>query len=145
MTEDTERIFDCIRRAREMGLSVCISGFGGRWENEAEQYPQKGAPGITCEHGDAVETLLYRDEEGSLAGILDYFSRDVLEDGRIAQHAGEFTVSVDPARQGCGIGTQLLSAAVGRWKIDFKQQRYTPPGAELVMKFLQRGLAQSAK
>jgi GNAT superfamily N-acetyltransferase len=137
MRTDSEAIINCIRRAREMGLSICISGFGYRWDDQPGLYPRNGKPGIAYEHDDAAENLLYYDEEGLLRGIFKYFPNDIRGDGDDV-HAGDFTVLVDPARWGRGIGTNLLRAAVERWEINFKQQRYTLSGAELVMHFLQR-------
>jgi GNAT superfamily N-acetyltransferase len=117
---DMARIADCIRRVREMGLKVCIGdSIGDRWEQVVGELPLRREPGMYTEG----EELRYYDNDGALAGIC-------------IERAGEFTVIVKPSHRGRGIGTKLLEEAVRRWDIDFKAQRYTISGAELVMKFL---------
>lgn len=120
---DLERIKDCFRRAQAMGLSIDAASFAYRWPELVEEYPPKRAPGVV-QAGE--KTLLYYDRDSLLAGIFTLHPNK------------QIIVIVHPDRQGRGIGTKLLEEAVQRWDIDFKRQRYTLPGAELVMKFLER-------
>jgi len=96
-------------------------------------YPKSGEPGISYFKGDLdthrwVDCLLWRDEDGKLRGVFNYFQLPIHPERR-----GNFNVLVQVAWRRRGIATALLDEASRRWKLDFDQQKYTPDGAAFVM------------
>lgn len=86
------------------------------WESQAGQYPPTGPPGISYFRGELndqfyVDCLLYRDETGTLAGILNHYPMDIPP----LQHAGDKNIWVHPQRRRQGIGTALLLESFFRW------------------------------
>jgi len=131
------------------------------WRSQACQYSPTGTPGIEYQRyvvtdfgPDAIsECLLFRDADGDLRGVLNYFPNNIpFKKGTPAwercgrqwiEKAGNFNVLVDPSYQRRGVGTTLLRAATERWEIDFGQQDYTLEGALLVTSFLERGAVEA--
>jgi GNAT superfamily N-acetyltransferase len=105
------------------------------WETQVSQYPTHGSPGISYFRGDLgdkwVDCLLHRDDNGELAGILNYYSVDLPP-----ENAGNFTLMVRPDAQRTGVATGLLREAFARWDIDPREQTYTQEGVEFMKKFL---------
>lgn len=106
------------------------------WDSQGKQYPATGEPGISYFRGDVSDTvwvdcLLYRDDDGTLRGVLNHYPVD-----NDFERAGNFNLFVQPSHYRQGIGTALVTEADLRWDIDFAQQRYTPNGASLVAKYL---------
>jgi GNAT superfamily N-acetyltransferase len=101
------------------------------WEVMAQQFPDKGFPGITAtvEHPRdfpevSVDALQYRALDGSIIGLL---IRYPLVAG--FERDGNVNVWVRPDRQREGIATSLLKEALRRWSnIDLMNQDYTPAG-----------------
>lgn len=108
------------------------------WESQVEQYPRLGAPGIQYFAGDVgalkpVDCLLWRDEQGLVHGILNYYSIDFPPH----EQAGNINIFIDPQRRRQGIGSALLREAHRRWgPIDWNQQRYTESGIELAARMI---------
>lgn len=109
------------------------------WSSQVLQYDPTGEPGLSHFLGDMpgdlppVDCLLWRDDDGTLIGVLTYYSVDYYEsDGTLLDAAGNFTVLVHPDKRRQGIGRKLLSEAERRWKLNFDQQIYTPSGLALV-------------
>jgi GNAT superfamily N-acetyltransferase len=109
------------------------------WATQAPQYPPDGPPGISYFRGDVspdvwVDCLLWRDEDGTLRGILNRYPTDIPP----WEAQGNFNLWVDPDWHRQGIGTALITEADRRWSLDFEQQRYTLEGAALVARYLER-------
>jgi GNAT superfamily N-acetyltransferase len=140
-------------RSRTLKLKVDIPDIDDQWENQPEQFPSQGVTGVVhsqtrITENAVAENLLYYDEGGTFAGVLNYFPQDIpappgsfLEtvsnpERRFLERAGNFYVIVAPARQRKGIGRKLLTEAAKRWSLNFEQQDYTRAGASLVRSFL---------
>lgn len=120
------------------------------WASQVVQYSRRGTPGFTVERhylkGDhPVDCLLWRDQDGFLRGILNYYPKDIPGDmirtRGIAfrmggEKAGNANVWVDPNHRGKGIGTLVAREALKLWPIDITQQRFTAAGAALAGKLL---------
>lgn len=110
------------------------------WESQAQQYPRwrPGGWGLTYFAGvvdsdlPPIDCLLYYSDTGYLVGILNHYSIDYPP----WEKAGNVNVWVHPRWQRQGIATRLVSAAIGRWKIDLTQQRFTPEGRALAESLL---------
>jgi GNAT superfamily N-acetyltransferase len=89
------------------------------WDRVVSGWPATGEAGITQDHDDRGDVLLFRTDDGALAGVLWH------RNGRIG-------VLVDPDRRRQGIGKALLRAAGRRWAIHLGGQRVTGPGVELI-------------
>jgi GNAT superfamily N-acetyltransferase len=135
-------------RTLQLKVNIPLYGEGDEWEYRASKCPAKGKPGISYRRdveekigpNAVLETLLYYNNEGRLAGILNYVPNDIqLPEPwmkAFVERAGTFNVLVAPKHRGRGIGMKLLREAVRRWPIDFEQQNYTVDGARLVQRFL---------
>jgi GNAT superfamily N-acetyltransferase len=121
-------------------------------QEQLDQYPEKGPPGISyfkgeIDHGCWVDCLLWRDEHGKLRGVLNRFPMHIPPErvGRFmiaGERKGNIFILVDPDWQRRGIATALLDQARSRWKIKFEQQEYTPDGAAFIAYYLKsRGLS----
>ena len=128
-----------------MEIKVNIPELSYSWSDHALQYPRKGRPGITHREeklGLEVisEVLLYYDANGNLAGVLNYFSKDIPAPEPwmkpFMERLGNFNIIVSPKRRRLGIGMRLLQEASRRWPINFERQNYTIEGAKLFQKFL---------
>lgn len=113
-----------------------ISELAYDWDSQARQYPEHGEAGISYFRGvlspeEWVDCLLYRDANGKLIGILNYYPIDLPP-----EMAGNFTLRVKQSAKRQGVGTGLLEEAFRRWKIDPRQQTYTIEGMEFMKKFL---------
>lgn len=102
------------------------------WESQVSQYPEHGPPGISYMRGQLtpthhVDCLLYRDEEGTLLGILNHYPADLPP----AQREGSVNIWVHPAHRRSGIGRALVLEAVERWEVRRFAQNFTKSGAEL--------------
>jgi GNAT superfamily N-acetyltransferase len=102
------------------------------WTSQERQYPRVGPPGISYFAGPVpewgeVHCLLWRDDEGLLRGILNYYDKDMPP----WEKAGNVNVFVDPAWRRKGIATQLCMEATSRFPIRLEGQRFTKEGAEL--------------
>lgn len=111
------------------------------WESQARQYAYKDTPGIGFERHsvgqlgalDQVDCLLWRDDNGVLRGILNHYPTD-----SEWEKAGNVNLWVDPGWQRRGIATALLAAAMKRWTINLKQQRYTDDGILFILAFVKQ-------
>jgi GNAT superfamily N-acetyltransferase len=110
--------------------------------SQRRQYAAHGPSGLSHEQHTVteigphavVDCLLWRDDDGTLLGILNYYPHDVPP----YERAGNVLVVVDPDRQGEGIGTRLLAEADRRWRLNFDTQDYTRAGLALVTAYEQR-------
>lgn len=107
------------------------------FESQAAQYPASGPPGLSYYRGEIsesewVDCLLYRDDDGGLLGILNYYAMDFPP----WEQAGNCNIWVRHDHRRQGIGTRLLREAHARWRLDFAQQRYTFAGARLAQSVL---------
>jgi GNAT superfamily N-acetyltransferase len=123
------------------------------WASQVCQYDRRGEPGFTEEvhplNGATVHCLLWRDQDGLLRGILNYYPDDVPGE-RIThrgvtfrmggEKAGNANIWVDPNHRGKGIGTMLAREAIARYRIDITQQRFTAAGAALAEKLMREGV-----
>jgi GNAT superfamily N-acetyltransferase len=115
------------------------------WESQVIQYPVRGPRGIAYyagkvnEHERPVDCLLFRDKNGKLRGILNYYAVDYPP----YEVAGNVNVWVEPRWQKRGVGVKLLAEADRRWKIDLQRQRYTEAGVRLVTAYLAKRAAVS--
>lgn len=107
------------------------------WDSQAAQYAYRDEPGIHLERHHLgvvgawtqIDCLLYRDEDGLLIGILNYY----LDSNNPLETAGNINVWVKPDHQRQGIATALLEEARRRWPdLDAEQQNYTPSGLLLL-------------
>lgn len=127
------------------------------WTSQANQYPEKGEPGIRLERRcvdvdtgaevvvvdpalagpriTVTDCLLYRDEDGTLVGILNHY------DGRgPLERKGGINIWVRPDRQRRGIGTALVLEALRRWDDMLPEnQRYTEAGVAFLKSLIRRG------
>ena len=74
--------------------------------------------------------LIYRDDKGSVKGILQFFTVDIEEEKK-----GNLNILVDPDCSQKGIGLNLLKFAMESFEIDLDQQQLTPTGKKLVDSF----------
>lgn len=119
------------------------------WESQAQQYAYRDTPGICYERhstyelgaqlGDKIafiDCLLYRDEDGLLVGILNYYPND-----NEWEQAGNVNMWVKPDHQRQGIGTALAVEGLRRWPdTDLEQQRYTSQGLLFFDALCRRGV-----
>lgn len=108
------------------------------WVGQMSQFPEKGPPGLSYFKGEIdderhVDSLLFRDDEGTLRGILYRYPFDFPP----YEKKGNVNVLVDPLRQRRGIGTKLWREAEKRWGINQRQQDYTPAGAKFIARMNQ--------
>jgi GNAT superfamily N-acetyltransferase len=124
------------------------------WDEQAKQYPKRGAPGVDLYVGVVevggitrqsngekvgriryeVDSLLYRNSKGAVIGILQWFGEGAPVD---LQQPGDFNVLVHPRRQRRGIGLALMREADRRWgPLNLQQQMFTPEGRALAEAFL---------
>lgn len=106
------------------------------WESQARQYAPSGEPGISYERHYAdgfdrgpenpVDCLLFRNDNGVLVGILNYYPQG--DTTGLIEQAGNFNVWVAPDAQRHGVATALLRNARLRWTINLAQQRWSPQG-----------------
>lgn len=111
------------------------------WENQVRQYPKEGAPGISYFRGDLepgnwVDCLLYRDRDGEILGILNYYNQDEYQNGVLTEKKGNFCIFTAPKAQRQGIGKKLLEEGIKRYNIVLEDQMWTPQGFELLKSFL---------
>lgn len=114
------------------------------WKSQVGQYPERGEPGISYfagrqdtdgrEYPEPIHCLCWRDEEGILRGVLNYYAVDYPP----WEVAGNVNVFVEPSWKHQGIGAALVSEAHRRWGINWTQQRYTREGLELAMRMIPR-------
>lgn len=106
------------------------------WDSQVRQYPVRGEPGIGYFAGDVshahpgkppIHCLLYRDENGYVVGILNYYEVDYPP----WEEAGNVNVFVKRQNRRQGIGTRLVDEAKHRWGISHRGQRYSAEGAAL--------------
>jgi GNAT superfamily N-acetyltransferase len=99
------------------------------WETQVDQYPPKGAPGLSYFPGvtplGTIDCLLWRNEAGELVGIFNHYPFRTPE----GQEPGTFNVWVKPGWQRRGIASRLANEALRRWTIDLARQKYTAEGA----------------
>jgi GNAT superfamily N-acetyltransferase len=124
------------------------------WRSQARQYAAFGESGVRLEAhyvdldtGEEVfpqpqpvtdpsmtkiDCLLYRDDEGALAGILNHY------DGRNPmEKADAINLWVRPDMQRKGIAKELVLEAKRLWPaIKPQEQRYTPDGLKLLVSLL---------
>ena len=131
------------------------------WRSQAQQYDEQGQRGIQLEShwvegsierfpdqepGGAeylnslpnvsrVDCLLYRDNDGTLSGILNHY------DGKNPlEKLDAVNIWVRPDRQRQGIATVLLRDAKRRWPgVTAEKQRYTQDGIKLLAALIKRG------
>jgi GNAT superfamily N-acetyltransferase len=109
------------------------------WESQVGQYPVDGPPGVSYLAGPVpgalpVDCFLWRDPDGALRGIANYYPQDYE-----LQPRGSVNLWVQPGHTGRGIATALMLALRDlRPEVDRQQQQYTEAGARFVMSFLQR-------
>lgn len=120
------------------------------WASQVCQYSRRGTPGFTVERhylkGDhPVDCLLWRDKDGFLRGILNYYPKDIpgdrfLQNGIAfrmgGERAGNANIWVDPNHRGKGIGTMVAREGMSRFGITIEAQRFTELGAALAEKLL---------
>lgn len=97
------------------------------WPAVLDTYPRRGDQGLSSISQRGVETLLYRDADGVLLGVLQVFPRPL---------GGPWTVLVDPARRGERVGTKLCREAARRWGVYLPAQKSTPEGYGMEIKAL---------
>lgn len=132
-----------------------IPGPAFDWESQAQQYPERGQPGLDVEQHyvdlasgmevfppqprglwwqtdmsmTKIDCLLMRDEVGVLVGILNHY------DGRhpIEPTADAVNLWIRPDMQRRGLGRTMVLDAVRRWPgVTWEKQRYTPQGLALL-------------
>lgn len=124
------------------------------WASQVRQYARRGEPGFTEEvhplNGGTVHCLLWRDQDGLLRGILNYYASDcrgeLMRSGGVAfrmggEKAGNANIWVDPNHRGKGIGTMVAREGLSRYGITIEQQRFTEAGAALAEKLLREAPA----
>lgn len=115
------------------------------WESQVVQYPEIGTPGVSMEEyhewGIYFPCILWRDAQGRVRGILNYYP-DGVGSNPTGELPGDFNIFVDPDWRGRRISYRLLDELCRRFeKINFKQQRYTVEGAFMMNGYLRsRGL-----
>lgn len=85
----------------------------------------------------SVLCLCWRDDAGLLRGVVNYYQQDSPWEKK-----GNANIFIDPEYCRQGIGTTLLLAAIERWGISLKRQRYTNRGAAFVSRLIQKDLVQ---
>jgi len=123
------------------------------WWSQSRQHP-RNAPGPGAQivytreslsnPREWVDTLLYYDTDGVLAGILYHYPFDMIVDDIfpsfpvVAERAGNANVFVHPARWRRGIATRLCDEAIARFALDLTRQSYTAAGVAFVKAYLAR-------
>lgn len=108
------------------------------WESQAEQYPEKGEPGIehtTVRCGiSVVDCLLYRDESGCLVGILNHYN-----EFNPWEKPGSCNVWVHPDHQRRGVASALLRDAYHRWPLKNEDQEWSREGHAWITGLIDKG------
>jgi GNAT superfamily N-acetyltransferase len=110
------------------------------WDEIALSYATTGTAGITWTktfyfQKPQLESLTFRNHQGQLLGIMDYFMKDT-PDGKAKR--GDVIIIVKPGYRGRGIGMELLKEAMEIWNLDLKQQKYTPLGFQLLEAYMKQ-------
>ena len=121
------------------------------FESQQVQYPPTGKPGVTFEHYDEgmtnesgaiaevpIDCWLWRDEDGILRGILNYYPHGAPVQINNPEKPGDFMVMVQRGWQRRGIATALMDACRSKYEVNFRQQHYTYPGCYFVYKYLRK-------
>ena len=108
------------------------------WDFWERRFLPVDTPGIIHRRGIGYDTLLARNDEGLLVGVL-WYTRT-----KHAGRPGEVVLYVNPGQRDRGVGTKLLQEAEGRWAIDFAAQSYTREGRALVDKYLRSKVSTGA-
>lgn len=113
------------------------------WGTQSVQYDRDDiprTPGIVqwavpaSEAPVRIECLLFWNPGNMLLGILNYFP----EGSPFSDEPHDVFLIVNPVARRCGIGTDLLKAALRRWpEIDLAKQSYTDEGWDFVSIFLE--------
>lgn len=95
-------------------------------------FDTSGPPGITQEwrewHGYQTACLLYRDNDGLLAGVHLYYAATKVGEAPEHYFPGHTETIVRPDQRGKGVGTALLLESVRRFHTDLDVQYYTRGG-----------------
>ena len=135
------------------------------FESQVGQYPATGEPGVSYFKGDLgaknskgepmhADTLLYRDDNGKVIGILNHYPMDITTRAQggvyrgmtmLIEKAGNVNLMVDPGEQQRGVGSALLKDAIKRWDVDLSKQDYTQEGRAFARRFTTKQKVQGAK
>jgi GNAT superfamily N-acetyltransferase len=107
------------------------------WQYSTKNRAEIGPAGMTqvdfTELGRPVNSLEWRDGEGVLRGIINYYPKGL----PASKRAGEVQLNVDPSARRQGIGMSLVKEAIRLWDIQAKKQRYNTASAGLTESWLE--------
>ena len=107
-----------------------IPNYRQLWNVHVNTLPLTGTAGTSMYFNEISKILIYRDDKGSVKGILQFFTVDIEEEKK-----GNLNILVDPDCSQKGIGLNLLKFAMESFEIDLDQQQLTPTGKKLVDSF----------
>ena len=104
------------------------------WNKSTSKIDELGPPGLNVVQVRLlVQTLVYRDEEGFLKGVLYHYPQGFAH----MKKPGEVELMVHPDSRRQGIGMKLLKEGIRLWDIQAKKQRYNEASARLTDAWLE--------
>lgn len=133
MTKAASRSLNSRKNVAQFRRFALEMNFG--FDSQAVQFPEKGEPGVsyskeTAGGGTQVDCLLWRDDNGTLRGILYHYPQ-----GTPWEDPGSVNLIVDDSYRKRGIATTLMDEAVKRFKVNLKKQTYTDDGYKFITKY----------
>lgn len=109
------------------------------WDKNTRKIEPTGPSGFSVLNvRSGVLTLVYRDEEGILKGLLNYYPNGIFARNK----PGEVELLVHPDARRQGIGMKVLKEGIRLWDIQARKQRYNPASAGLTEAWLKEHRSQ---
>ena len=114
----------------DLNLITEIPNYRKLWRHHVKCLPYLGEVGISEYTDEISEIMIYRDNDGLVKGVLQFFTENFAEERK-----GNLNIMVDPEHCKKRIGMKLLLLAAEKFDVNFEQQKYTPSGYKLLSKY----------